>query len=129
MAGVSLHMQWPLTSQSRGSVSQREQLFFCYGSNSTANILFKNRPQATTWVTKKVGDRKLLIWIGVVGLLLALLIAGLNGAGQTTGSTTFNSCMGHTEAFEVTTFIKGYLHETRILCCAAKFGLYIHTYI
>jgi hypothetical protein len=35
MTGISWHMQWPLTSQSHGSVSQREQLFFCYGSNST----------------------------------------------------------------------------------------------
>jgi hypothetical protein len=34
-AGISLHMQWPLTSQSRGSLSQREQLVFHYGSNST----------------------------------------------------------------------------------------------
>jgi homoserine kinase len=35
MTGISLHMQWPLTSQLHGSVSQREQLFFfCYGSNS-----------------------------------------------------------------------------------------------
>jgi hypothetical protein len=30
----SLHMQWPLTSQFHGSVSQREQLVFRYGSNS-----------------------------------------------------------------------------------------------
>jgi hypothetical protein len=28
-------MQWPLTSQLHGSVSQREQLSFRYGSNST----------------------------------------------------------------------------------------------
>jgi hypothetical protein len=35
MTGISLHMQWPLTFQSHGSFSQREQLFFCYGSNST----------------------------------------------------------------------------------------------
>jgi hypothetical protein len=28
MTGVSLHMQWPRTSQLHGSVSQREQLFF-----------------------------------------------------------------------------------------------------
>jgi uncharacterized membrane protein len=35
MTGISLHMQWPLTSQSHGSFSLREQLFFCYGSNST----------------------------------------------------------------------------------------------
>jgi hypothetical protein len=28
LAGISLHMQWPLTSQSHGSFSQREQLFF-----------------------------------------------------------------------------------------------------
>jgi hypothetical protein len=34
MTGISLHMQWPLTSQLHGSVSQREQLCFCYGSNS-----------------------------------------------------------------------------------------------
>jgi hypothetical protein len=35
MTGISLHIQWPLTSQLHRSVSQREQLFFCYGSNST----------------------------------------------------------------------------------------------
>jgi hypothetical protein len=35
MTGISLHMQWPLTSQFHGSVSQREQLVFRYGSNST----------------------------------------------------------------------------------------------
>jgi hypothetical protein len=35
MTDNSLHMQWPLTSQSHGSVSQREQLVFHYGSNST----------------------------------------------------------------------------------------------
>jgi hypothetical protein len=34
MTGISLYMQWPLTSQSHGSVSQREQLVFHYGSNS-----------------------------------------------------------------------------------------------
>jgi hypothetical protein len=34
MTSFSLHMQWPLTSQSLGSVSQREQLVFHYGSNS-----------------------------------------------------------------------------------------------
>jgi hypothetical protein len=28
MTGISLHMQWLLTSQSHGSFSQREQLFF-----------------------------------------------------------------------------------------------------
>jgi hypothetical protein len=28
MTGISLLMQWPLTSQLHGSVSQREQLFF-----------------------------------------------------------------------------------------------------
>jgi hypothetical protein len=28
MTGISLHMQWPLTSQLHCSVSQREQLFF-----------------------------------------------------------------------------------------------------
>jgi hypothetical protein len=35
MTDISLHMQWPLTSQPHGSVSQREQLVFHYGSNST----------------------------------------------------------------------------------------------
>jgi hypothetical protein len=29
MTGIFLHMQWPLTSQLHGSVSQREQLVFC----------------------------------------------------------------------------------------------------
>jgi hypothetical protein len=36
MTGISLPMQWPLTSQLHGSVSQREQWVFCYGSNSTS---------------------------------------------------------------------------------------------
>jgi hypothetical protein len=35
MTGISLHMQWPLTAQSHGSASQREQFVFRYGSNST----------------------------------------------------------------------------------------------
>jgi hypothetical protein len=35
MTGISLHMQWHLTSQLHGSVPLREQLVFCYGSNST----------------------------------------------------------------------------------------------
>jgi hypothetical protein len=30
MTGISLYMQWPLTSQLHGSVSQREQLDFHY---------------------------------------------------------------------------------------------------
>jgi hypothetical protein len=34
MTSNYLHMQWPLTSQLHGSVSQIEQLVFCYGSNS-----------------------------------------------------------------------------------------------
>jgi hypothetical protein len=33
-----LHMQRPLTSQSHCSISQREQLVFCYGSKSTPNF-------------------------------------------------------------------------------------------
>jgi hypothetical protein len=37
MAGISLHLQWPLTALSYGSFSQREQLFFHYGSNSMPN--------------------------------------------------------------------------------------------
>jgi hypothetical protein len=41
MTGISLHMRWPLTSQSHGSVSQREQLVFSYGSNSTPHDLTK----------------------------------------------------------------------------------------
>jgi hypothetical protein len=35
MTGISMRMQWPLTSQSHGSVSQIEQLVFHYRSNST----------------------------------------------------------------------------------------------
>jgi hypothetical protein len=38
MTSISLHMQLSLSSQSHGSVSQREQLFFHYGSNSTPYI-------------------------------------------------------------------------------------------
>jgi hypothetical protein len=38
MTGNSLHIQWPLTSELHGSVSQREQLVFRYGSNSTPNV-------------------------------------------------------------------------------------------
>jgi hypothetical protein len=39
MTGISLHMQWPLTSQSHGGVSQRKQLdFFVTEQNSTPII-------------------------------------------------------------------------------------------
>jgi hypothetical protein len=38
MTGISLHMRWPLTSQLHGSVSQREQLVFRYGSNPMPNV-------------------------------------------------------------------------------------------
>jgi hypothetical protein len=34
MTGISLHMQWPLTSQLHGSIL-KENNFFCYGSSST----------------------------------------------------------------------------------------------
>jgi hypothetical protein len=37
MTCISLHMQWPLTSQWHGSFSQIEQLVFHYGSNSMPN--------------------------------------------------------------------------------------------
>jgi hypothetical protein len=40
MTGISLNMQWPLTTQSHGSVSQREQLAFCYRSNPTPRSVF-----------------------------------------------------------------------------------------
>jgi hypothetical protein len=55
MTGISLHMQWPLTSQSHGSVSQREQLVFRYGSNSTAGISFLFPPTFRVWL--KLGAR------------------------------------------------------------------------
>jgi hypothetical protein len=38
MTGISLHMQWPLTSKAHGSFSQREQLVFGYGSNSMPKL-------------------------------------------------------------------------------------------
>jgi hypothetical protein len=35
MTGISLHMQWPLTSQSHSSILKENNcLFFHYGSNS-----------------------------------------------------------------------------------------------
>jgi hypothetical protein len=39
MTGISLHMQWPLTSQLHGSVSRREQLVFHCKSNSMPFII------------------------------------------------------------------------------------------
>jgi hypothetical protein len=41
MTSISLHMQWPPTSQLHGSVSQREQLVFHYGLNSTSGFSSK----------------------------------------------------------------------------------------
>jgi hypothetical protein len=35
MTGISLHMQWPLTSQLHGSVSQREQLVVFFITDQT----------------------------------------------------------------------------------------------
>jgi hypothetical protein len=53
MTGISLHVQWPLTSQLHGSFSQREQLVSHSGSNSAPSrssfkkfILSRVRPQA-----------------------------------------------------------------------------------
>jgi hypothetical protein len=43
MTGIFLHMQWPLTSQSHGSDSQREQLVFHYVSNSMQPGCLLNR--------------------------------------------------------------------------------------
>jgi hypothetical protein len=39
MTGISLQIQWPPTSQSNGSVSQREQLVCHYRSNSLPHFL------------------------------------------------------------------------------------------
>jgi hypothetical protein len=39
MTGISLHMQWPLTSQSHGSFSQKEQL--------VRKTALKTSPEAT----------------------------------------------------------------------------------
>ena len=35
---------------------------------------------------------------------MAIGMASMSGAGHTTGSITFNICMGHTETFEVIFF-------------------------
>jgi hypothetical protein len=40
MTGISLHMQWPLTSQSHGSVSKREQLSFLLRIKLHAHIVY-----------------------------------------------------------------------------------------
>jgi hypothetical protein len=40
MTIISLNMQWPLTSQSHGSFSQREQLFFSLQIKLHAHIEF-----------------------------------------------------------------------------------------
>jgi hypothetical protein len=37
---VHMYMQWPLTSQSHGSFSLREQLVFCYGSKSSPKCAY-----------------------------------------------------------------------------------------
>ena len=50
---------------------------------------------------KEIGEKQLLILIGFGGLALTLGFCSMSGAGVTTGSTTFNSCMGHSEVFEV----------------------------
>jgi hypothetical protein len=35
MTSISLHMQWPMTSQSHGSFLKENNCWFCYGSNSS----------------------------------------------------------------------------------------------
>jgi hypothetical protein len=57
MTGNALHMQWPLTSQSHGSVSQREQwqqMIFCQKINSVPQN-HSNQKQAfcCAWVCEQ----------------------------------------------------------------------------
>ena len=49
----------------------------------------------------EIGESTLLILIGFGGLIAAIALSALNGAGIATGSNTFNLCIGHTEEFEV----------------------------
>jgi hypothetical protein len=61
MTGISLHIQWPLTSQLQGSVSQREQLFFVteqtprpFPSRSLSAQLWHPYTECSTvWVSSK----------------------------------------------------------------------------
>jgi hypothetical protein len=50
MTGISLHRQWPPTSQLHGSVSQRKQMDFCYRSNSTPiSFIFNSCRKNCVW--------------------------------------------------------------------------------
>jgi hypothetical protein len=66
MTGISLHMQWPLTSQSHGSISQGEQLLFCYGSNSKPIEIEFLDVFACFWLGHQISDFRTLDLISVV---------------------------------------------------------------
>jgi hypothetical protein len=68
MTSISLHMQWPMTSQSHGSLSQREQLVFHYRSNSTPN--FENQNIA---LFKTIKTLHTLVGLELVFLIRSLL--------------------------------------------------------
>jgi hypothetical protein len=68
MSGISLHMQWPLTSQLHGSVSQREQLvFFVTDQNPrpypTRSLHAKLGHQCTEWSTVWVSTKPLKTYL------------------------------------------------------------------
>jgi hypothetical protein len=73
MTSISLHIQWPLTSQLHGSVSQREQLFFFVTDQTPLPYTTRSLPAqswhrcmewSTVWVLSKplITGRK-LAWL------------------------------------------------------------------
>jgi hypothetical protein len=64
MTGNCLHMQWPLTSQLHGSVSQREQLVFRYGSNRTPSSYLRSVYTNCGFVScRRIDPTKKMGWI------------------------------------------------------------------
>jgi hypothetical protein len=61
MIGISLHIQWPLTSQSHGSILKENNWFVPYGSNSMPNIYFLTKYQKWFDNGSKNGLRKSLL--------------------------------------------------------------------
>jgi hypothetical protein len=65
MTGISLHMQWPLTSQLHGSVSHREQLFFFITDQTPCPYTTRSLPaqlwhRCTEWSTVWVSTKPLI---------------------------------------------------------------------
>jgi hypothetical protein len=88
MTGNSLHMQWPLTSQSHGGFSKREQLVIRYRSNSTPKVrmlVWRTPHDSIIWSIFLLLSGRFHGYGGSPEMDLALRLRSHWGGGQTFG--------------------------------------------